>query len=157
MVENSDQDLSFLEIDKDLEAIILKPLDPHEIGIYDQIYLHFYLPEFPERSMIVEILATIEECKVSYIWFSATAVAKDYNMGDQAFTMDIPSLISSPNCGTEPVKENLVISSIDVPKGAEMSELVSLDLDNEQIKVEYSTNLTFVGQKLSFKLSADLR
>ena len=54
-------------------------------------------------------------------------------MGEKAFSIDIPSLVSSPDCGTEPVLENLSITALVQPDGADMSKLVTLDLDKEQI------------------------
>ena len=54
-------------------------------------------------------------------------------MGEKAFTIDIPSRISFPDCGTEPILENLSVTALVEPEGAEMSKFVYLDLEKEQI------------------------
>ena len=77
--------------------------------------------------MDVKILSTVKECTFTSIYFASNSITTSYTIGDEPFTVPIPSLMSSPDCGNPPVVESKIAAPLVVPEGINVSDYITVD------------------------------
>ena len=83
--------------------------------------------------MDVKILSTVKECTFTSIYFASNSITTSYNIGEEPFTVRIPSLISSPDCGYSPVVESKIAAPLAVPEGINVNDYITVDFTSGAI------------------------
>ena len=117
--------------------------------------LHFYFVDYPTLKMDVEILSSVTECVFTNISFATSSIIKSYALGEESFTVNIPSLVSSPNCGYKPetVVESQLVLNKEIPAGINVEDYIKVDFTTNTINVLKTMNFLLKDKSISITIT----
>ena len=112
--------------EKELNLINIAPKESHEPGIYDA-NLRFYFMDNPWLQLKIPVTIEITECVTESASFANDSLIASYIVGEEALSVNLPSIQVKPNCKKSPRIKNYVLTPIELQEGSNLKDLVDFD------------------------------
>lgn len=146
-----ENEYTFLSVDTNLTEVTLEPLLSHELGVYTNSKLTFYMTRARNIKFSIVIEATILSCSVLTAGFSVSSYALKYNIGDRDYRYVLPKIVQEPACD-QPIEWYTFTAEGELPQQI-INEMVTLDPDSKTMSLE-SDDFNLLGESFVLKIYA---